>query len=59
MDTEIPFSANMLLKAQIIALEQTQPRLVREALLNLPGAVARLQALDTQIAALRAQLTPE
>lgn len=54
-----PFSANTLLKLQIASIEQTQFRAIREAVLGLPGAVARLQALDTQIAALRVQITPE
>lgn len=49
---------NDLLKRQILILERTQARMVREAILNVPGAVARLQALDNQIAAVRAQLTP-
>lgn len=53
------FSPNDILKSKILALESTQHRAIREAALNMPGAVARLQALDNQIAALRAQLTPE
>lgn len=59
MDIEVPFTPNMLLKAQIIALEQTQPRALRETVLAMPGAAARLKALDDQIAALRVQLKPE
>jgi hypothetical protein len=54
-----PFPANMVLKMQIVALEKTQMRAIREAILGLPSAVSRLQDLDNQIAALRAQLTPE
>lgn len=57
MDVQIPFTQNMLLKAQIIALEQTQHRALREWALGDKTALARLQALDDQIAALRSQLT--
>ena len=46
---------NSVIDAQILALESTQHRTVREAALNQPGAVGRLTALDTQIATLRGQ----
>jgi hypothetical protein len=42
--------------AGIAALEGSQPRAVREALLGAPGALDRLKVLDAQIAALRPQL---
>lgn len=54
-----PFSANTALKLQIASVEATQMRALREAVLGLPGAVGRLQAIDNQITALRAQLTAE
>lgn len=44
---------------EIMALEAGQARTVREAILNFPGAVARLQALDDKIAAIRAKLKPK
>jgi hypothetical protein len=44
---------------QIRDLEVAQNRAVREHLLGDPAALARLQALDNQIIALRAQLTKE
>jgi hypothetical protein len=53
----LPFSADDLLKQQIIGIEQSQFRAVREAVLNLPGAVERLQALDNDIATLRGKLS--
>jgi hypothetical protein len=43
-------------KAQIMDRQASQHRVVREALLGLPAALERLQALDTQIAALRPAL---
>lgn len=42
---------------RILDLEQKQARAVREHLLGDPSALPRLQALDNQIAALRAQLS--
>ena len=42
--------------AAITQLEAKQPRAVREMLLGIEGAKERLQALDDEIAALRAQL---
>lgn len=44
--------------ARVRELEGRQARAVREAALNLPAAVARLQAIDDEIAALRSQLQP-
>lgn len=41
-------------QAEIDALEARQPRALREAALNLPGARERLQAIEDQIIALRA-----
>ena len=46
---------NSVIDAQILALESTQHRTVREAALNQPGAVGRLTSLDAQIATLRGQ----
>ena len=53
-DEQIKQAADSKVKAQIAALEATQGRAVREA--TLTGDKTRLQALDDQIAALRAQL---
>jgi hypothetical protein len=50
---------NEIIVLQIRTLEVTQNRTIREHLLGDPAALARLQALDNQIAALRAQLTKE
>lgn len=52
-------SPNDTIKAKIALLEFTTMRALREAVLGVPGAVGRLQAIDTVITALRAQLTPE
>lgn len=45
-----------LIIVQISDAEQRQARAVREALLNVPGALDRLAQIDANIAALRAQL---
>ena len=50
---------NGVLKAQMLTLEWQQGRALRELALGDTSALARLQTLDQQIAALRAQLTPE
>lgn len=42
--------------SQIAQLEYSQSRAVREAVLGMSGALARLQAIDTQIIALRLNL---
>ena len=49
-----PEQINTEIKAQIAALEATQPRAIREAILS--GDNTRLAALDADIAALRTQL---
>jgi hypothetical protein len=47
----------MSVLAQIYALEHgPQPRAIREMLLDKPGALDRLRALDEQISTLRAQI---
>lgn len=51
-------SSNTAIQAQIIALESTQGRAVREAAIGMAGAVDRLNALDASIASLRAKLQP-
>jgi hypothetical protein len=43
-------------QAQIDALEARQARAIREATLDIPGARARLQDIDDQIAELRKAL---
>ena len=51
----IPPPAPILSKQQRIdAIEAGQDRAVREVALGMPGAVARLQVIDDQIAAIRA-----
>lgn len=42
--------------AQIVAIEATQSRALREAVLGQPGAIPRLQAIDSSIVTLRLQL---
>lgn len=58
MNDIMPMDTNMIIKAQIISLEETQHRAIREAAMGMPGAVTRLKAIDDKIVALRAQLTP-
>lgn len=53
---EIKAEKNAKVQADIYAIEAGQNSAVREALLNMPGAVGKLAAIDAQIAALRAQL---
>lgn len=45
------------LQVQIDTIEAGQRTAIREAVLNKPGAVAKLVAIDNQVAALRAQKT--
>ena len=49
-------TTNMLTQAGIEALEAKQPRAMRELALGRPGAKERLQKIDDDIAALRAQV---
>lgn len=51
-------TANAAIQAQIVALESTQGRAIREAAIGMAGAVDRLKALDASIAALRVKLQP-
>ncbi len=51
-------ASNATIYAQIIALESTQGRIIREAVIGKPGAMGQLQALDASIAVLRATLQP-
>lgn len=53
------YTNNDRIRYRIAQLEAKQPRAVREYLLGDPSALPRLQALDNQITALRAQLTAE
>lgn len=53
------YTANDIIRFQIAQLEAKSLRAIREHVLGDATALARLQAIDTQIAALRAQLTPE
>ena len=53
---ELDAQHNAGIKAQIAELEAKQPRTVREYLLGDAAALSRLQDLEIQIAALRAQL---
>jgi len=48
--------SNEILIQQIDTLESAQGRPLREAVLGVPGAQARLQAIDNQITALRSRL---
>lgn len=50
-------SRHQVAVAKIEALEQSQSRALREAALGLAGGRERLQAIETQIVALRADLT--
>lgn len=50
--------SNASILAQIEQIEAKQHRAVREAVLNLPGAVQRVTDTEARIAALRAQLVP-
>lgn len=47
---------NTKVQAEIAAIEVTQARAIREAVLGQPGAVARLQVMDDKIASVRAKL---
>lgn len=49
--------ADLVARWQITGLEASQARAVREFILGDPSAKGRLQAIDNQIVALRAQLT--
>lgn len=49
---ELKVQANATIQAQIDVLEKGQARAVREAALNIDGAVDRLKALDLKIRAL-------
>lgn len=53
-----PQPLNDIIQGQIDALETKQARALRELALGDPQALARVQTIDTQIVALRAQLTP-
>lgn len=55
---EIKAATNAPILAQIATIEARQGRALREVALGQAGAVARMQTLDTQIVALRAQLVP-
>jgi hypothetical protein len=59
-DPSGPFpTKNDMTKFAIKELEAKSLRAMREHILGDPSALARIQDTDTQIAALRAQLTPE
>lgn len=53
---EIKAADNAKIQGKIAAIEAKQGRALREAALNRAGALARLETVDAQIAALRAQL---
>lgn len=53
---EVIAEANALIKSQIATIEARQSRAVRESLLGVDGAAARLQALEDEISTLRGQL---
>lgn len=53
---DIRAATNAPIQKKIEAIEARQQRAVREAALGVPGAVARLQATENQIAALRSML---
>lgn len=56
MSDDRDYARNAIM-AQIVDLEiQQQPRVLRELALGSTTALARVQDIDTQIAALRAQL---
>lgn len=58
--TDFPYawSNDDQLKLQIRVLEETQHRALRELALGSTTALARVQEIDNQITALRAQITP-
>lgn len=57
LEPPLPPSQNDLIKAQIVELEATQHRAMREHVLGDPDAAARLQSIENEIVTLRAQLT--
>jgi hypothetical protein len=51
-------ASNAVIISQITKIEtERQPRAIREVALGLEGSVARLQAINAEIAALRSQLS--
>jgi hypothetical protein len=57
--SDFVMTPEQLIKLQIRDIEGRQARAIREHLLGDTTALARLRAIDNEIAALRAQLTPE
>lgn len=56
-DPDGTFTQAQIIQASIVDLEMKQHRALRELALGSTTALARVQAIDAQIAALRAQLT--
>ena len=54
-----PYAEARVVVGAMIAIEARQARVIRECALGQPGAVERLQAMEDEIAALRATLVTE
>ena len=52
---QVKAAASAAFQAQIDAIEAGQRTAIREAVLNKPGAMAKLTLIDNQVAALRTQ----
>lgn len=52
-----PYTGNSAIMLQIVSLEATQHRAIREFITGDQTALARVKAINDQITALRAQLT--